>query len=174
MDNFQLERILDDTLCNGRNRVIASDQLPTRTRLEPSTLRVVNLDVSGQPGTHWVLFYVASNGTVVYYFDSLGLCPTAPGNIGGFLQLYDRVESNRGFNVQSYVDSNTCGVHCIYVATKLCKGRSLDQALSSYVGVGGLDDSEDTTFNECMALVSVMKTHLKRHPRSFDRIKGCL
>jgi len=98
----------------------------------------------------------------------LGLCPIEHGNIARFLNSYRNVISNKGFNVQAFVDSNTCGVHCIYVASKLCAGKSLEDVMQSYRQ--GIDDAS-VRYNECLALTSVMKRFVKLY--RFDNIVGC-
>jgi hypothetical protein len=180
MDNFQLYKVLGDSTCGGddgdgdRFKVIASDELPVDKQMPAGEFVVCNLDVrdSGIGGWHWVLFYSAGESTL-YYFDSLGECPEHYGRMPEFIRLYRKISTNQGFNVQFNtpdVESTTCGVHVVYVASKLCTGKyTLDDVMQFYRRGRTL---ADVNHNECMALHYVLKKFVK-HSKMFAKIKGC-
>jgi hypothetical protein len=185
MDNFELERILEETGCKSKGgsrkyKVVASDELEIDRALPPGTLRIANLDTrdSGLGGWHWVVFYVApklrGKYKVIYYFDSLGKCPQNHGNFKRFINKYNLMVSNKGFNVQfnknSYPESTTCGVHCLYISHKLCGNKyTLEQVMQTYrQGTS----RNDVMYNECMVMAYVLKKFVK-HSKVFNKLKGC-
>lgn len=52
---------------------IAADQMPQN--IQRPAFIAANTDTSDQPGTHWVCFYIPSNGRKIEYFDSFGNRP---------------------------------------------------------------------------------------------------
>jgi hypothetical protein len=188
MDNFELEKMLEETGCGqgtkmSRFKVVGSDELELNGPLDPGQLRISNLDVSkgGGGGWHWVVFYSApliinrsgERFTQLYYFDSLGECPENYGNIKQFIQQYNCMSSNEGFNVQfniPEIESSTCGIHCLYVSAKLCTGKyTLNDIMNTY---NKPETLEDVNRNECKALYYVLNRFTK-YSKSFEKLKGC-
>lgn len=89
----------------------------------PKTLRkkfyVINLDKQTGPGTHWVLLF---NINSPKYFDSFGAPPIE--------EIKIPVTSNR-YRVQA-MNSQNCGLYCIYFADELLKGRQLIDILLDF------------------------------------------
>lgn len=107
--------------------VCAADQIPLTIHSRPR-LFIVNTDVSGLPGTHWVLFYFPLNGTVEF-FDPAGQAPE---------KYQARFKAILILNGPSYVHnvsrfqppgSTLCGEYCLYFAKIRCRGFSYAQTL---------------------------------------------
>jgi len=77
---------------------------------------IINIDHSGNPGTHWTSLFV-NNGSC-FYFDPFGLRP--PHEIVQYMDnkpdVVDRYFNT--FPIQS-PDEVTCGHYCIYMLIKL-------------------------------------------------------
>lgn len=54
--------------------VFMRDQLPKKSKLHESG--IVNLDISKNPGTHWVAY--VKRGHIVHYYDSFGVTSAPP------------------------------------------------------------------------------------------------
>ena len=120
MNSRQISQILE------RNRltrplfkgVFSADKL--RRFTEYPHCFVANTDVSGQPGTHWVAFYIQTP-TTTEYFDSLGEWPPQSQNIFNYLSRnYENIIFNTKKIQATYEDA--CGPFSIYFLVKRCGG----------------------------------------------------
>ena len=77
---------------------------------------IVNLDVSSQPGSHWIAIYLDNSNVEV--FDSLGLDPTTwsrkPTILLNFIREKSRTRKLRISRKIQPVSSNFCGVFCLF------------------------------------------------------------
>jgi hypothetical protein len=182
MTNFELERFMRDTACAPRRfRVVGADQLPTSKPLEGGQVIICNTQPSTQNGEHWVLFHVANatcKGTTVNYFDPLGECSLEYPNFRAFVSNYNLLVSNRGLPVQHNgrggLFSETCGLHCMYVAHLLCdkseKYRSLKEVMRMY----DLNNSVNAVnFNECVVLYYMCNRYGKNMCSEWKKLTGC-
>lgn len=100
--------------------VYALDEVPSNVKT-PGYL-VVNTDARGKPGSHWVLVFKSHR---LYYFDSFGLPPLEP----PLRKL--PVEEYNATCVQS-PSSVLCGLYCVFVAIRMCRGYTLQRCLSPF------------------------------------------
>ena len=80
---------------------------------------VANTDVSGQPGTHWVAFYIQTP-TTAEYFDSLGEWPPQSPHLASYLSSnnFENIIFNTKKIQATYEDA--CGPFSIYFLVKRC------------------------------------------------------
>lgn len=124
MNTSQLRCIIscDPVLRERVLGVFAADQLPTVLPYSPCGF-IVNTDVSSQPGTHWLAFFVRDN--IVECFDSYGQ------HLGVYNALFSpwmqrlarSVRVNRT-RLQSDT-SNVCGLYCVYFLRQRLLGHSM-------------------------------------------------
>ena len=98
------------------------DTLP-KTLWTSGECGIVNLDVAGGPGTHWVAYISKKNTTDVIYFDSFGnLQPPAE------LQRYFTSSRRRHvfYNFHRYQEFNTylCGHLCFMFLLTFTKNKA--------------------------------------------------
>lgn len=103
--------------------VYSSDALPTINLAFPAAL-VINTDVSGGEGEHWVALYI-DPWRVGTYFDSYGL-PPMQRTIQTFLD--EHAFKRWTFSTRSIQGalSSHCGIYCLYFLHHAAQGVSLD------------------------------------------------
>jgi hypothetical protein len=90
---------------------------------------IANVDPSGQPGTHWVAFYIPRSNCVEY-FDSLGEWPSSSNYLRDFLEKnFSNIKLNKRKIQANYEDA--CGPYVIYFLINRCRGRPFDQILKT-------------------------------------------
>ncbi|KAF0151264.1 MAG: hypothetical protein FD188_3457 [Ignavibacteria bacterium] len=101
--------------------VFTSDNTPDAIRVSGFSpcCYIVNTDVSGGRGKHWVAFFHLSSRSIEF-FDSFG---RTPASLGFHLPYIQRIVHNP-VQIQSN-DSNVCGQHCIYYLIQRSHGHSL-------------------------------------------------
>lgn len=102
--------------------VYAADRIPRALTL-PAAI-VTNMDPASKPGSHWVAFYIGSDGRGIY-FDSYGLPPTSPFHLDRLKRNCANFRWNKK-KLQSY-DSKVCGEYCIMFLRYMCSGSSLSR-----------------------------------------------
>jgi hypothetical protein len=179
MDNRQLESFLRQTGCSKRFRVIAADELNITRRLKPGQLRMTNTDISTGKGYHWVLFFVGKDehkNKIINYFDPLGECSLDYPNYKQFVSKYDVLISNEGMPVQHdnlSTKSNSCGMHCAFVAHLLCDEPKKYKTLEDVMTVYDISNTENAIQeNECLALRYLNERFVTFSP-VFNKLKGC-
>lgn len=141
METYQLEEILRSDVYTAPYAlgVFAGDQIPTIYK-QPCCY-IVNTDASDKPGTHWVCVF-AEKGRLEF-FDSYG------GQPRDYLLPISATVWNKT-RVQ-HPESDTCGLHCLFVLMHRCRGLPFPYILTS------LYQSKNLLFNECMVLTDVME-----------------
>ena len=93
-----------------------SDDEIDKLVLKPTCFIIVNLDVSNQPGSHWVALGIFKNSIEV--FDSLGFdifsWPSLP---HGLLTFLHRISFRKRIKVIPRIQSKTstlCGIFCVF------------------------------------------------------------
>lgn len=83
---------------------------------------ILNLDITGNPGTHWVMFMRITRQTMFYY-DSFGRPP--PDEL---IKLCDRYDwTLKYIDIQIQDDSSTaCGYFTVYMIILLKDNKNLD------------------------------------------------
>ena len=119
MDNFTTNKIL---LSNKVTKdsfigVFSSNTLPSYAQ---TGYYVVNLDMSQQPGSHWIAIKISKSKCKNEYFDSYGLGPPTV-HFKKFIRYNHTCNSKR---LQHSI-SNTCAQWCIYYMWRKCQGWSL-------------------------------------------------
>ena len=174
MDTSELEHFLRLSKCDSKKiQVLACDQLPTGKCLPIGSTVIANLSPISSNGSHWCLFHTPSvmhpdfhcGEKTLLWFDSLGIVHRDfyP-QFAKFLKNYTLLLSNDGSPVQE-VDrySESCGMFCLYVATKLCEGSSFQRILSEF-------DTCNLNFNECMILE---RLNNRFKTDKFNKYEGC-
>jgi Adenovirus endoprotease len=174
MSNLQLESFLRQTGCrDGRFRVVAADELTVDHAIPLGHVRICNTRKRASDGEHWVLWYVGPNEQTLNYFDPLGDCSLDHYNFPQFVSNYEVLVSNDGVPVQHPDHSNTCGLHCAYVAHLFCdykdKYTSLEQVMRKY---DVSNTWEGVNKNECKTLLYLTKRFVK-YSNVFNRLEGC-
>lgn len=93
--------------------VYPADQLPTFIKNYPAIL-IANSDVSTEPGTHWLAFYLPSRYGVAEFFDPFG---RPPEYYSHYFTDFLRKNCRRWIYNQVPVQlplSWACGAHCLY------------------------------------------------------------
>lgn len=179
MNNFDLEKFLKETECNPNISVIPCDQLLVDKPLPLNSAVIVNLDSSDLPGSHWVLFFTPDSAqkhcdwklqnvedeTPLIWFDSLGIAKKSfyP-QFNKFFTNYHPILSNNSQPVQE-IDrfSESCGMYCLYVAIRLCRGENFYSIMNTF-------EDHDLNFNECLVLDFLNKCYKTKH---FNKYIGC-
>jgi hypothetical protein len=129
MDSVQLKKcIMADPIAKRQfGDVCPADRVPQKIRRRP-IFYIVNTDVSGLPGTHWVAFYFPRRGWPEF-FDSAGYPPehhhcrfkhVLLANGSHYLYSRRRVQDFRTL---------TCGQFCLYYALRRCRSMSMKTIL---------------------------------------------
>ena len=96
--------------------IFASDELESLRVLRGPVYFIVNLDISTQPGSHWLAFRISK--TTLEIFDSLGfnsfLWVKYPTQLLKFLSRYVKSHRFRISPVLQPPDSHTCGLFCVF------------------------------------------------------------
>jgi hypothetical protein len=175
MSSTDIRSFLRHTACKKTALVVAADELVTHRVLAPGQTIIANTDISSGEGVHWVLFYVGKNKEI-NYFDPLGECSVEYPKFKKFISLYDKLTTNQGFPVQhdsTNKFSNTCAMHCLFVAHLFCDYRKRFLSLRDVMQVYKDPHSEeDITDNECMVLYYLSKKFTKYSP-IFKKLTGC-
>ena len=192
MDNYTIARILGESGCRDRFRVLAADELPTGKEKDfrPGDIIIANTDNAGQRGTHWVLFFL-TNRYILNYFDPLGDCSLEHGTFRQFANRYATIlVTNRNYPVQfnvytTGVYSDSCAIHCLYMAVRFCKYRhrhgdhrlpTLTELMQKAYRKCQLGSDNDeltiTNRNECIARNYLLKRFIK-HSKSIKKLVGC-
>lgn len=132
MNTIQLRRILTEDKFTRKYflDIFPSDHLPNEIHKYPACF-IANADLSSDPGSHWLAFYLPSPHHVEF-FDSYGNAPTYfKGGISDFVSRYSHVDYNPAI-LQSNVTA-VCGQYCVYYLYSKCRGHSLKKILSSFV-----------------------------------------
>jgi hypothetical protein len=127
MNTVQLRRAL--RRITNKGDVCPADLLPSVILRKPK-FYIVNTDVSGRPGSHWVTFYFPRRGPPEF-FDPAGRAPEHYHRrfrnvlmINGPRYLYS------GHRVQDY-DSPTCGHFFLYYVFQRRRGFSMSNIVST-------------------------------------------
>ena len=96
--------------------ILASDELDKLRIIRPSVSFIVNLDISTEPGSHWIAIYIHKKRLEI--FDSLGfnmdLWETYPKHLLKFLSKYARSHNFYVSPVLQPPNSYTCGLFCAF------------------------------------------------------------
>ena len=90
---------------------------------------VANTDPSGQPGEHWVAFFIDSSGKSVEYFDSFGM-PPVNCDLFKFFQSFGLTSYN-DVRLQA-IDSTVCGHYCIAFLARRLRGQSMKDIVNQF------------------------------------------
>ena len=116
LTNFQI----DDALVNikGYRGCFAKDSLPKKIKRQEYT--VVNMDDSGNPGTHWVAIVNDPKCDFVEYFDPFGIMPSTE-----IHQYMKTAGKDIRFNDNQLQDtlSVRCGYFCCHYIRERAKGK---------------------------------------------------
>jgi len=128
MNDAQLRRILHCTNVGSKFTVgvYAADKLPYPVK-KPAAL-IANTDIEGQPGEHWVAFFVPVRGQPEY-FDSYGMPSYTPDHME-FMSKYKTWKSNTK-TLQS-LTSKVCGQYCLTFLITRMRGFSMKQYQSLF------------------------------------------
>lgn len=132
MNSLQIKNILSQDPVTKKYflDVYPSDCIPSIIKHYP-TCFVCNVDVSSEPGSHWVAFYISSPEKAEF-FDSFGNGPTFfKGYIADFASKFSKINYNP-LTLQTNATA-VCGQYCIYFLYSRCRGSSFKKILSNFV-----------------------------------------
>ena len=101
----------------GYRGCFAKDNLPKK--IKRKEFSVINLDDSGNPGTHWVCIVNDPKCDFVEYFDSYGIMPSA--EIHNYLKTAGK-DIRYNDNQLQDIYSVRCGYFCCHYITERAKG----------------------------------------------------
>ena len=108
--------------------VYSADTLPVLP--ETPGAYVVNTDIAGNPGLHWVTFYFPENG-LPEYFDSFGLKPIDE-NFTDFI-FSSRAKSYKYNTFQlQHIQSKVCGHYCLFYLLKRSRNQNFEDILNYF------------------------------------------
>ena len=98
--------------------------------LESNECGIVNLNKSGEKGSHWVAYW--KRGDVRIYFDSYG--QITPLEIQKYLKTAEELRTNKNIiqhttDIVQPINSSICGHLCLYVLKALSEGWSYEKIL---------------------------------------------
>ena len=101
------------------------------TAVETNECGIVNLNKSGEKGSHWVAYW--KRGSVRIYFDSYG--QITPVEIQKYLKTAEEFRMNknviqRNTDIVQPINSSVCGHLCLYVLKALSEGWSYEKILT--------------------------------------------
>jgi endoprotease len=108
--------------------VFPRDKLPDIKR-RPCGV-IVNLDKSGEPGSHWIAIYFGKDFQGEY-FDPLGLSPRLFPDIETYLRRVCKSVKWNNQQIQS-VRSIACGLFCVHYLKNRFNGQFASKILSSF------------------------------------------
>ena len=131
MNTSQLQCVIscDPVLRNNVLGVFAADQLPNKLPSYPCGF-LANTDLSSQPGTHWLAFFVYND--TVECFDSFGQSP------GAYNPLFSRwIEHHARHLRVNYTRvqsdySDVCGLYCVFFLRQRILGYSTTHILHHF------------------------------------------
>lgn len=101
------------------------DMLPEIPKTKRPCSIIGNTDKSGNPGKHWVAFYLTKDHIEVYDTYGRGLLPEFRKFVGKQKYVCNTKQ------VQTF-DSSVCGQHCIYYIYKRNEGKSMQDIVSRF------------------------------------------
>jgi hypothetical protein len=124
----QIEQIMAPYKRQGFKGVYASNQI-NRVPIANKMGFVLNLDSSGQPGSHWVAVYIdTKQDKSIDYYDSFGRDPPE-GIRAGLKRLIEKINPNTYLKfkinkcVQQRANSSNCGIFAMKFLIDRFKGR---------------------------------------------------
>jgi len=132
MDNKTLccvIRHITHSECVNNVYVLPRDKLKIVDLTRLPAVVIVNTDKSGDPGKHWIAFYMykdSKSRTIAEYFDSYGQT-LANYNVEFPVKIKD-------YNCQTLQSmfSNVCGLHVIFFVYHRVRGKSLKDVIKLY------------------------------------------
>ncbi len=119
--------------------IYASDKLPHFVHHSLPYGFVANTDTWGNPGKHWVAFYMDENGQGEF-FDSLGRPPQH------YCEQFKSFLTTRCakivYNTRPLQspDSVLCGQYCLYYLANRCRGATMQDILSHFTDNTNVND----------------------------------
>lgn len=139
--------------------VFAADAIPRHFRLPAGF--IVNLDNTGQDGSHWVGIWVDLDGEHATYFDSYGL-PPLNRHISSFLSMFETKLNGKKFQ---HLTSKDCGYYTILFIVLSSRGYSLSAIqYLFYESVGRINDKLVKDYIKFFTGLKSIKSPLK-HPK---------
>ena len=129
MDDFTINKILFSNKVTKDSfiGVFSSNTLPSYAQ---TGYYVVNLDMSQQPGSHWMAIKISKSKCKNEYFDSYGLGPPTV-HFKRFMK-YNYIYNSKRLQ---HSLSTTCAQWCIYYIWRKCQGWSLRNILKPFYSV---------------------------------------
>jgi hypothetical protein len=136
MNNVEVENRLRD--CKSFRGVFMSDNIPIEYRFGKPCGIIVNLDETGEPGSHWVSIWFNGDGTGVY-FDSFGKAPSGY-PFTTLLWYCCPYGLERNQTSLQHADASSCGLYTIFFLKHKCLGASLDFIVAHFSRTRGLNE----------------------------------
>ncbi len=149
---LRAERLVRDKFIG----VFPADQIPGK---EYPGGYIINTDVHGRPGQHWVAFYCTESGSL-QAFDSFGV------NSGSYpehiKEWMDESYTLLSQNVLQSADSTLCGNYCLYFLLLRCHGLTYEDVISVFC-----NDKETNDFHVCRFINEYFKLRTQIQDSTF-------
>lgn len=123
MDNLALRQIID-RIHILKHKYLGSYPANFAPILKLNSFAIINTDLYGMDGTHWIL--IANKSGKIFYADSMGLPLSRYPNIR---LPYHQVEQIVHRKLQNMA---LCGMYCIYFAWSIYSGNQLEKYFNDY------------------------------------------
>lgn len=112
-------------------------------KLKQNTAIIVNTDINGGGGIHWVVMYL--RGNVLYLIDSLGNKNYRPNDkhMRNIINENNLILKIYPFGSYQYSDDSLCGWFSIYIANKINENQPKDVFKYVYSLFGNTPDDND-------------------------------
>jgi hypothetical protein len=126
MNSLQIAQILNQNPYTKRyfRGCVPADKIPHNN--DYPYFVIVNQDVTGQPGTHWLFVWITSKQRAEF-FDSFGGKPR--GEIARFLSAFPQLTYNP--HPVQCLNSQACAIYCILYAIQRCRNRPPSKIVSA-------------------------------------------
>lgn len=141
----QLASIAANHVCTSRyfGGVKAANNLPNVINDYP-TFFIVNSDLTWQKGSHWLLIILTAPNSSLIYFDALGKrAAQYSTHIDSFLHRHSKTFYLGNTLRYQPANSSLCGLYCLYVADRICRGQTFAKVLQS-LNSQNLDSNDQT------------------------------
>ena len=134
LTNFDIYDIVKELKIPNFRGVFMKDTLPKRPN--SNECGIMNLNTSGQSGSHWVCWFKNRLGRI--YFDSFG-CIT-PKEIQKYLKTSKEYKNNilciqRNTDQVQQPNTQICGQLCLYVLKNLSDGRQFQDIINTLISM---------------------------------------
>ena len=132
LTNYDIWRYARELGISSLRTVCMLDDLPSKAYKNNNECGIVNLNKTGEKGSHWVAYW--KSGKQRIYFDSFG--QITPMEIQKYLKTREEFRLNknviqRNTDIVQPINSSICGHLCLFVLKALSEGWSYQDILNT-------------------------------------------